>query len=375
MDHTYIRSAHQRQSNIELLRIIAMFMIVAHHIAVHSGFIFSSDSITANRLWIQFIQMGGKIGVNIFVLISGYFGITTSSIKGNKVIRLWLQIFTYSAFFFLINLMLLHQSFGINDLLKSFLPISFSAWWFASTYFILYILSPFINQFFNSLSQKAYLKTLLLLTILWCILPTFISQNMQSNPLLWFVFLYALSGYLRLHLNISKYKSKLCFIYTGILILLTYLSAVIFDILGTKFSFFSNHATYFYDMQKLPVFLVSVLLFLGFLNLKISYKPIINVISSATFGVYLIHENMYIRYFLWKTLFKNQAYNNSSFLIIYTLLQIIIVFVICTLIELFRIYVIEKIYIKRIDNCLNFAKQFGRKCNSHKILRKIKELI
>lgn len=56
-----------RQSNIELLRIIAMVMIVGHHFAVHGwegGFPY--PSISVNRLWIQFIQMGGKIGVNVF---------------------------------------------------------------------------------------------------------------------------------------------------------------------------------------------------------------------------------------------------------------------------------------------------------------------
>ena len=62
-----------RQSNIELLRIITMFFIVAHHFAVHSGFDFPVNTISINRLWIQFIQIGGKIGVDIFVLISFVF--------------------------------------------------------------------------------------------------------------------------------------------------------------------------------------------------------------------------------------------------------------------------------------------------------------
>ena len=51
-----------RQSNIELLRIVAMVLIVAHHFAVHGGFDFPLANITVNRLWIQFIQIGGKIG-------------------------------------------------------------------------------------------------------------------------------------------------------------------------------------------------------------------------------------------------------------------------------------------------------------------------
>ena len=86
-----------RQSNIELLRIIAMVIIVAHHFAVHGGFDFPIETVAPNRLWIQFLALGGKIGVNIFVLISGYFLIDAKSLKKVKVLKLWLQIFTYSA--------------------------------------------------------------------------------------------------------------------------------------------------------------------------------------------------------------------------------------------------------------------------------------
>ena len=69
-----IESANQpniRKSNIELLRIVAMVIIVMHHFAIHGGFAFSSETISINRLWVQFITMGGRLGVNIFVLISG----------------------------------------------------------------------------------------------------------------------------------------------------------------------------------------------------------------------------------------------------------------------------------------------------------------
>ena len=49
-----------RKSNIELLRIISMIIIIAHHYAVHGGFNFSTQNITINRLWIQFLTLGGE---------------------------------------------------------------------------------------------------------------------------------------------------------------------------------------------------------------------------------------------------------------------------------------------------------------------------
>ncbi len=69
----HFERVEQRQSSIELLRIIAMILIVAHHFEIHGGFAYPQDAVSVNRIWMQFISSGGKVGVNIFVLLSGYF--------------------------------------------------------------------------------------------------------------------------------------------------------------------------------------------------------------------------------------------------------------------------------------------------------------
>ena len=62
----------KRNSNFEILRIIAIIMIIMHHYAVHSGFLWNNQ-ITTNRIIINFFQMFGKLGVCLFIMISGYF--------------------------------------------------------------------------------------------------------------------------------------------------------------------------------------------------------------------------------------------------------------------------------------------------------------
>ena len=79
MNNISLPEKKERNSNFELLRIIAMLMIVFHHFSVHGGFNYELTDISFNRLWLYFISMGGKIGVDIFVLISGYFLITNKA--------------------------------------------------------------------------------------------------------------------------------------------------------------------------------------------------------------------------------------------------------------------------------------------------------
>ena len=362
----------QRQSNIELLRIVAMVIIVAHHFAVHSGFDFSTDSITINRLWIQFIKIGGKIGVDVFVLISGFFLISSQAIKTSKILKLWGQIFFYSIAIFVVFIALGIEPFSIKETIKHLAPVTFSQWWFASTYFVLYILSPYINTLLRTFNNRQYIGFLVLILLCWCIIPTFTGQSFQSNDLLWFIFLYSLAGYYKLYkpqINLSASKLiALSFLCT----ILTFLSAVIFDILGTKISIFGTNATFFYDMQRLPILIVSVLLFIGFLKLNIRHNKIINIISSATFGVYLIHDNRYVRSFLWKTLFQNKSFADSNMLILHSIFVIAIVFIGCTIIELIRIYVLENNYMPAITRISErIDKKF--KLISDRVMEKIEK--
>lgn len=166
---------------------------------------------------------------------------------------------------------------------------------------------------------------------------------------LWFLYLYSLAGYIRIHMNSASEKGHRYILGALGIALLTFLSVVVFDCIGINVPFFGIHATYFYHMQRLPILLMSVLLFYGFLKIDLGCKRIINFLSSATFGVYLLHDNSYMRTFLWQKLFKNASFTESNLLIPYSVLVIILVFISCTAIELCRIYFIEKCYIKSMN--------------------------
>lgn len=64
-----------------VLRVIAMIIIISHYFAVHGSSKFPTKTITTNSLWIRYIQLEGKIGVDVFALISGYFLVTCHTLK------------------------------------------------------------------------------------------------------------------------------------------------------------------------------------------------------------------------------------------------------------------------------------------------------
>lgn len=332
-----------RNSSIELLRIIAMIMIVFHHFAIHGGFTFGT-SISITHFWYNLIIMGGKIGVDVFVIISGYYLITNDEIvfNTNRIIKFVGQVFFYSVVISFIGELTGISDLGVKAFVKTFFPITFSKWWFASAYFVLYLMHPFLNKLLHSIDKSLYQKFLLVLVICWSVIPTFTTSSYQSNSLLWFVTLYSISGYIRLYGLNTKFSTKYYFIFWLICTFLTYTSSVVFTILGNKWEVFASHATYFYGQEKITTLLISLSLFMIFATLKVNYHKWINTVASATFGVYLIHDNNIIRNFLWIELFKNAQYQESLFLIPYSIMVVVIVYVVCSFVDLLRQHVIEK---------------------------------
>jgi len=104
---------------------------------------------------------------------------------------------------------------------------------------------------------------------------------------------------------------------------------------------FTNYINYFTTLYSLPIITCAVMWVLYFKDVNIQ-STAINIIASATFGVYLIHENTYVRPFLWEKILKNSLFYNKPTLILHALYSIAITYIICTIIELLRKYIVER---------------------------------
>lgn len=333
-----------RQTNIELMRIVVMMMIVGCHFATHGKFSFEQDAITIPRLWWHVLYLGGNFGTDVFVMISGYFLVSDKAMhpKFTKVALIWLQIFFYSILLFAIAFPLGYGDLSMKSILTGLLPVSFSGWWFASAYFVLYLLHPYINLALNAMSKKQYQGFLLMLIVMWSVLPTITTSNFQKSDLIELLLMYVIAGYIKIYGLCDDYSGKKWFIVWLLSCLLTLGSAIIIMVLGKNQSVIASHSTYFYSQTSPLTIVRAVAFFMMFSKLKIRKVKVINVISSTMFGVYLLHDNRVIRSFLWKDFFKNAMFQDSAMIIPYSIFAVCTVMVIGVLIELCRQYIIEK---------------------------------
>ena len=345
-------SIKQRESNFELLRILAMIMIIAHHFAYHSDMTFDTSVITLNRLWQQLLMFGGHIGLNAFVLISGYFMIDKIGLDLSKIARIWLMMFFYSVTVYLASIPLGAMKFWPKVIKETLFPINLGTWGFASAYFMLLIFSPFINVLLRSLSKNQYRVMLAVMLIFWSVIPTFTSFGFLSNYFLWLVVVYSIAGYIKLYPeDFSRGKS---FYLKWMLIIwgLTYASAIVLDIAGFKIEVCARYATHFSGMQHINIVLTAVCMFMVFKDTNIGYSRVINRIAGTTFGIYLIHDDYFINDYLWQNLFKNPALVDNKWLILISVGEIFLVFTVGMVIEYLRQILLERLYMKGIKKML-----------------------
>lgn len=324
-----------RNSNIELLRIISMFLIVCHHYTVHGAIDFNILSLSTNKLILQALSFGGKLGVNLFVLISGYFLIEQKNdIK--KAIILWLDVSIYSICILLIFIPF-QGDIGIKTIIKSILPIPFNTYWFVTTYFVILLLCKYLNTFIKSLDKTNLDELIIISTIILSALPTlkissFSNSTLIINNTCWFILLYFIAARIRLYP-----PKKLIFKHSLFIGCSTFIIGIcigsIFSILGERIPFFFYNSTHFTSMESTLMLICSVFLFIGFLHIDIGCNKTINTISATTFGIYLIHDNSFVRTLLWKNIFNNNSYLNSKLLVLHAIFAIVTTFVCCSIIS------------------------------------------
>ena len=324
-----------RQSNIELLRIVSMLLIIAHHFAVHGGFVFAQDDFSVNSLFIKTILIGGKLGVNIFVLISGYFLCTKTALNIKKAVSLHSQILFYSLLFFIYLLTVLKNPFSAKGLNLFLTPIIHETWWFATSYFVMFILSPYLNKLLNTLSKKEHRNLLILLGVMWSGVFTLSGYRLQGGNVLWFLTIYALACYIRKYKDAPRSPSKLYF-YSLMVLVVSVFVYVFTQYLGKTTPYFTALSQRIYSMESIFMATLSVLIFLAFKNTRIKSNRFINLISGATFGVYLLHDIPFIRPQLWGKLLKTATYQQKPTLIPYAFACVLGIFIAGTIIELIR---------------------------------------
>lgn len=353
----------QRDSNLELYRIILMLGIIAHHYVGNSGLmdIIKYDPLTIKSCFYYFIGMWGKIGINCFVLISGYF-MCKSNMSVRKLFKLVFELEFYIISIFAVFFLCGYSGLTLSDIIKTQVSCFGVLDGFISCFIYFYILIPFLNVLIKNINQKQHLSLIGICTFIYVIVGTIPIIPFRMNYIEWFVVLYFISSYLRLY-GIPEYS-------WGGLFVLSIVAAVSSVIVTAYFfygtsvyeSHFGKLINFFvYDCNKILGVFVSISSFVFFVKLKISYNRYVNKIATSILGVLLIHaHSQTMRHWLWGDFVNVTSQYHSRYYYLLAISTIVGIFITCVVIDQIRIYFVERPVLLWLDNRYKDSKLWNK---------------
>lgn len=312
------QNTKMRNSNLELLRVVAMLMIVAFHLAVRcetqltdvdsikemgNGW-FCHPEFSKKLCVLALIRPWGQIGNALFILISGYFMVSKAPqsidlIKTSK--KLLLQL-GFAVILVATVAILAHQNLTVLSEVQLTRYASFnSGYWFIGYYFFVIVLGKlFLNDFLAKLSQRKYAMFVValfaLLQFSWTVK---IIDNLSNefNRVFLGIFLYSLGGYIRKY---EPFKNIKAWAIIAVIILINVI--VIGDFYITTTNNILNYDGGGLFIQRIPQYdnrqfvpvVLSIAIFELFKRIKINQNRVINFLGASTLMVYFIHQNTFV---------------------------------------------------------------------------------
>ena len=349
-------SKGMRSSNIELLRIVAMLAIIAHHYVVNSTVLDLVDPLhpTANSVFLQLWGMWGKTAINVFVLITGYF-MCESRLTAKRYLKMLFEIVFYSWIMWLVLVSCGYETLtwkgGIDRLILRDIMANQNGD-FVPGFMWMYLMIPFMNIFIKATSKENLFLFVALLLVMFTVCGTVLSANVYHH-VFWYVTLYHIGAIIRKYPFSWMGSCRTCACLLAFSILVAWSSVVSIDFaamwLGRPVLW-----PYFFvvDSHKLLAFSVAFFAFLTFKNLHVPRSSFINAVASTTFGVLLIHAATDgMRRWLWMDLVDVPAAYLLPLprLIGYSVVVVLAVFTLCSALDYLRIVLIERPLFKFLE--------------------------
>ena len=275
---------------MELARIVAMLMIVLGHFMLTYGlwngsdFIGRQDVTNPASSYLYVILYGFcVVGVNVFILISGYFSI---HLTWKSFLSYYLLCVFYNAAVFLVDYFVF-DNYSLKALVKVFL-VDKTVNWFFRAYFWLMLLAPLLNKAIEAFSVHEMRIVVGLLFFLNCFSGFFLQEyNLNGYNVYNFIFLYVLGSWLRKDDWIRHITKGLSISAYALLCLLNALIAILL------LSRTDQSLRQVFAYNNPLIILASVGLFLFFTRFDFSSKAV-NVVASTVVATLFVQHIYYM---------------------------------------------------------------------------------
>lgn len=280
-----------RQSNIELLRCFAMVCIIVYHMLC-----LTIVPLAPDVMLFKAMQIPLHIGVPLFFLISGYFGIRFS-LRGlvryiSKVYLYFVPLAVIVAYF------VDHES--LREIFRLFFVFGHDKHWYVNCYLYLFLFAPVINRYLDGISLRQRIYLLFILFFMSVYVGGMIMGDrylVEGKNLTNVLMFYVLGNTIRQYQEKWKRLPMYQFVIAAILLNASFVFAYY------NFSSLTSRIwNYSFPYNSPLIILNSILVFIIFAKMSFTSK-FVNWLSGGIFACYLWQCVP----LLWKTFFAYPA--------------------------------------------------------------------
>ena len=350
----------KRNTGINLFKLFSMFMIALLHVLGMGG-ITGAAAGTSSYYPVYLMQNAAFCAVNCYALVSGYL-MLGKKIKPSRITELWFEVFFYSVSISAIMMIIYRDLFSARNIVYAVTPIISNQYWYMTSYFMMYLFVPMMNKFADAANKKVFTATIVVILVLTTgslmIKQDGFRLNDGYSPI-WLMIMYLVGAYMKkfnVGAKMKKWLALLLYVISSLcsFILCVFSKKLLKIMLGNDISYLSYTSPF--------VVLSAIFLFIFFSKLKFGKKTekLINYITPAALGVYLIHTHPLVFNKLMKDIAMPLVNHGTAAMIFGSVAMALAVFIICIVIDLLRIQLFRLIRInalcKKLDGVFNSKK-------------------
>lgn len=311
-----------RNSSIELLKVIAILMIVCSHVVQTLGSAsdavpfqdyvlnLSTATLDTQRLLLTMLRYSGALGNTIFFICSAWFLLDSERTNREKIASLMADIWVISVMILVIVFIAQRGDIPANYVVKSFFPTLFANNWYMTCYILFYAIHPILNRIIKSMKQTELLRCALFMGILYIGLNYINGFFFPSALTLW-VSIYFLMAYMKQYMPKMMDKISFNMITLAVGIIGNYGIIMMTNYLGLRSATFENELLRWNN--NCSPFLIMIAISLFNIARQIHFRNrLVNLISQMSFLIYIVHENLllrtYYRPMMWQYIYENYGY-------------------------------------------------------------------
>lgn len=319
------REIPARNSGIELLKLIAIILIVISHVVqtlreenIYSPF---NDyvldlSIASNKISnfvLSFFSCFGVWGNTIFIVCSSWFLLRSSAYNKRKWFNILFEVWFVSIVILVVTLFIRQGNISSTFIICSLFPTTFTNNWYITCYLLFYPIHPLLNIIIYKLDKKQLFRVCVAAFLLYCCLNSLIPGVFFSSRFIIWITIYFLMAYHQLYMK--EFANNMVYNIVLLIVgLVSYLGiAFVTNFLGLHIHYLNNQVLHWAINGNPFLIVVSIAMF----NLarRVSYNiKIINYFSSLSLLIYIIHENIILRTYyrteMWHYIYRVYGYDN-----------------------------------------------------------------